>query len=268
MALQLKSASPAQGARWLRDGFRLFGRSPLAFSLLFVSFLATALLASMLPLLGPVLLFCAMPLVSLGFMVAAESSLAGGRVHPGQFITPLRGDAQKRRSLLVLCGLHGLALVVAMALSDAVDGGAFDALVRSGAQGQRPQEVEALVGDPRLAQGLALRFGLMALLSVPFWHAPALVHWGGQGPAQALFSSTLAMWRNKAAFIVYLVAWVGMIGLFGVVTSLLAGLLNARQIVGHLTLPAGLVFSTVFYVSLIFTFHDSFGGTEAVVSAP
>lgn len=268
MALQLKSASPAQGARWLRDGFRLFGRAPLAFSLLFVTFLATALLASMLPLLGPVFLFCAMPLVSLGFMVAAEVSLAGGRVHPGQFITPLRGDPQKRRSLLVLCGLHGLALVAAMALSDAVDGGAFDALVRAGAQGQRPQEVEALMADPRLAQGLALRFGLMALLAVPFWHAPALVHWGGQGPAQALFSSTLAMWRNKAAFIVYLLAWVGMIALFGVVTSLLAGLLNARQIVGHLTLPAGLVFSTVFYVSLLFTFHDSFGGTEAVVSAP
>ena len=25
-----------------------------------------------------------------------------------------------------------------------------------------------------------------ALLSVPFWHAPALVHWGGQGLTQAL----------------------------------------------------------------------------------
>lgn len=268
MALQLKSASPAQGARWLRDGFRLFSRAPLAFSLMFVSFLGAALVASVLPLVGPVFLFCAMPLVSLGFMVAAEASLAGGRVHPGQFISPLRGDPAKRRSLLVLCAVHGLTLALAMGLSDAVDGGAFDALVRSGAQGQQPQQVEALLADPRLAQGLALRFGLMALLSIPFWHAPALVHWGGQGPAQALFSSTLAVWRNKAAFVVYLLAWAGMIALFGVVTSLLAGLLDARQIVGHLTLPAGLIFSTVFYVSLLFTFHDSFGGTEAVVSKP
>ena len=268
MSLQLKSVRPAQGARWLRDGFRLFGRSPLAFSLMFVSFLALALVSSIVPLAGPVLLFGALPLVSLGFMVAAESALSGGRVHPGQFIAPLKGDAVRRRGLLVLCGLHAVALLAVMAASDAVDGGAFDALVAAGSTAKDPKEVETLLADPRLTQGLMLRFGGMALVSIPFWHAPALVHWGGQGAAQALFSSTLALWRNKGAYIVYLAAWMGMIALFGVVTALLGSLLGMRSAVGQLSLPAGLIFSTVFYVSLIFTFHDCFGGSEAVVSPP
>jgi hypothetical protein len=39
---------------------------------------------------------------------------------------------------------------------------------------------------------------------VPFWHAPGLVHWGSQGVGQALFSSTLAVWRCRGAFVVYL----------------------------------------------------------------
>jgi hypothetical protein len=33
-----------------------------------------------------------------------------------------------------------------------------------------------------------------------------------------------------------------------------------------ISLPAGLMFSTVFYVSLLFAFNDSFGGGEARTS--
>ena len=60
-------------------------------------------------------------------------------------------------------------------------------------------------------QALALGLGLAALLSVPFWHAPALVWWHGQGLAQSLFSSTLACWRNKGAFTIFGVAWMGVL---------------------------------------------------------
>ena len=101
-----------------------------------------------------------------------------------------------------------------------------------------------------------------ALLSVPFWHAPALVHWGGQGVAQALFSSTLAVWRCKGAFFVYALAWAALMLLFGIVTALVFGLLGVPQLVGLIGVPAGLVFSAVFYISLLFTFNDSFGGVD------
>ena len=63
--------------------------------------------------------------------------------------------------------------------------------------------------------GPGTRFGLAACLSVPFWHAPALVYWQGQGVGQALFSSTLAVWRCKGAFLMYSLAWVGVIAIFG-----------------------------------------------------
>ena len=268
MALQLKTVSPGQGAHWMRDGFRLFGRHPLAFSLLLVSFLFAALLVSMVPLVGPLVMLAALPLMSLGFMVACESALRGGPIHPGQFIQPLRGDATRRRALLGLCLAYGAATLVVMLLSDWIDGGRFDRLQRLFAQGGSGAEIEALLADPRLASGAAFRFGAIALMSVPFWHAPALVHWGGQGWGQALFSSTLAVWRAKGAFVVYIVSWVAMIALFGAVTAALSALLSAREFAGILLLPSVLIFSTVFYVSLLFTFRDSFGGSTAEVAAP
>ena len=57
-------------------------------------------------------------------------------------------------------------------------------------------------------------------LSVPFWHAPALVHWSGMGIAQALFSSTLAVWRCTGAFVVYSLCWAALILIFGVAAAL------------------------------------------------
>jgi hypothetical protein len=109
---------------------------------------------------------------------------------------------------------------------------------------------------------MALRVALITLVSVLFWHAPALVHWGGQSPAQALFSSTLAVWRCKGAFLVYALAWSALIVVFGTVTSLLLVLLGQLQLLRLVALTGGLILSTVFYVSLLFTYLESFGGTR------
>lgn len=262
MALSLKTVAPLHGAHWVRDGFRLFGRHPLAFSSLFAGFLLAMLLSSLVPLVGPLVLLAAVPLLSLGFMVASESALHAGPIHVGQFFTPLRGDPARRRALLVLCGLYAVGAVLIMVVADTVDGGAFERLQRLLAQGGRSKEVQALLEQPAFQWAMAMRTVLITLLSVLFWHAPALVHWGGQGTAQALFSSTLAVWRCKGAFLVYTLTWTGLIVVFGVVTSLLLGLLGQPRLMGIVALPGGLILSTVFYVSLLFTYVDSFGGTR------
>jgi hypothetical protein len=121
-----------------------------------------------------------------------------------------------------------------------------------------PDVVAARLADGRLQLGLVMRFGLAGLLSVPFWHAPALVHWGAQGVAQSLFSSTVAMWRNKGAFTMFSLVWLGVVLAFGVAANLIAALLGQAQLVALLAMPASLLLSTVFYTSLYFTFADCF----------
>jgi hypothetical protein len=99
----------------------------------------------------------------------------------------------------------------------------------------------------------------LTLVTIPFWHAPALVHWAHQGALQALFSSTLAVWRCRGAFVVYALTWFTLMLTLGMLSALLFGLMGLGQLGSVLALPLGLFLSTLFYVSLIFTFNDSFG---------
>jgi hypothetical protein len=106
------------------------------------------------------------------------------------------------------------------------------------------------------------------LLSVPFWHAPALVLWGGQGVWQALFSSTLSLWRAKGAYFVYGLAWTGASALFSLTLGLLAGALGAQSSVLLLVPALAITLSTAFYVSLWFSFVDCFGSPDEADAAP
>lgn len=263
MPLLLKTVPASRGARWVGDAFRLFGRRPLAFTMLFMLFLLAAFVVAQVPLLGGLVQMMSLPLLSLGFMVAAQSALLDGPVRPMQFVEPLRSDPARRRSLLLLCVIYGVSALLILLLADAVSNHAWDRLQQLMAKGEAAhKEIDALLSEPGVATGALLLAVFGSVLSVPFWHAPALVHWGGQGVAQSLFSSTLAVWRNKGAFFAYFVAWTGVVLLFGVATALLLGLLGAPQLAGLFGVPAGLVFSAVFYVSVLFTFNDCFGGGE------
>jgi hypothetical protein len=263
MPLVLKSVEANRGSRWIGDAWRVFMKRPLGFMGLFGVFLFAALLVSLVPLLWPVVQMMSLPLLGLGFMIAAQSALLDGQVHPRCFIEPLRTDATRRRALLTLCAIYGVALLVILAVGDSLSSGAWGRLQDAMAQGTAGRlEVDTILAEPGVGTGAMWVLLAGTVLTVPFWHAPALVHWGGQAVGQALFSSTLAVWRSRGAFVVYLLSWLGIIVAFGVTTALLAGLLSAREMVGILVLPSVLIFSTVFYVSLLFTFNDSFGGSR------
>lgn len=269
MALSLKTPAPARGALWVREAFRLFARRPFGFAGLFFVFLFVALISALVPLLGPLLQMAMLPLLSLGFMIASVSALKGGLVHPGQFVEALGGDARRRRDILILCLAYGVSAIVLLLLCNWIADGKLGELQRVlGSGDASPQEIDALAADRGVFVGTVCGIVGATLLSVPFWHAPALVFWGGQGVAQALFSSTLAVWRAKGAFLVYALAWAALAAGAGLVSALLLGALGAAQLAGLVALPIGLMFSTAFYVSLIFSFHDSFGQTGAEIPPP
>ena len=268
MALILKPVPTSHGLRWIGDAFKLFARKPLAFSALFAVFLFAAMLVSLVPLLGGLVQMMSLPLLSLGFMVAAQVALLDGKVHPRQFIEPLQTDPARRSALIKLCVTYGVSALLILLLADAVSDSAWGRLQTLIAKGDAAQtEIDALLAEPGVATAAVLAAVLGALLSVPYWHAPALVHWGGQSASQALFSSAVAVWRSKSAFLLYMLGWLAVILTFGLVTALLLGLVGLPQLAGVLGVPAGLVFSTVFYISLLFTFNDSFGGSPVQVDA-
>ena len=248
-----------RGASWVKQGFRAFTRQPLAFSGMFAAFLFLVFLLTLIPLAGPLLLLALLPLGSLGFMIATRDAQHGRMPLPRAFVEPLRQGSGPARSMVLLGVVYAVCSVLIITVSEWADGGALEALMEALADGKAtPASVAEQLADPRLEMGLLLRFGLAGLLSVPFWHAPALVHWGAQGVAQSLFSSTVAVWRNKGAFTVFALVWTGVVLVFAVVANLVAALLGQAQLVTLLAMPASLILSTVFYASLYFTFADCF----------
>jgi hypothetical protein len=257
--MRLRSVVPGRGAAWVRDGFRTFGRYPLGYSGLFAAFLFVIFLLTVVPFVGPMLLLAVLPLGSLGFMLATRAAQGGKFPLPTVFLEPLRSGRERQVGMVKLGLIYASCSILIIWVSDRVDGGALEALMQALGTGRaEPREISERLIDSRLQFGLMLRFGLAALLSVPFWHAPALVHWDGQGVAQSLFSSTVACWRNKGAFLVFGLVWTAVVLVFALAANIIGRLMGAPQLVALLAMPASLILSTAFYASLYFTFADCF----------
>jgi hypothetical protein len=263
--MKLQHVPASRGATWVRQGFRAFALRPLAFMALLFTYTFASLLLFQLPWIGLVALACP-PLLALVFMIGTQLALNGSIPTPVLFAAPFRVSRAQTFSLVKLGVLFLLLSVGVVFLGHWADGGS---LVRAMGLMSRDtpaaqQELAELFVSVRLQVGVLLRFGLIALLMVLFAHAAGLVHWGAHGTAKSLFFSTVAVWRNKAAFLVYAMTGFLVQMAFSMLTSLLFAL--AGPPVGSLVmLVTSVVLATVFCTSLFFTFVDSF---EASITAP
>lgn len=267
MKLILKPVQARQGVQWIVQALKVFGRQPLGLAGLFGTFLFLALVLMLVPVIGGVVVLAAVPLLGLVMMMGTAAVVRGQRALPGLYLAPFRTDAVRRSRLLVLCAAYGALSLLVLLVSEAIDGGKLKELQELMAAGRDDartrEELQRLLADPQLLGGLYARVGLTALISIPFWHAPALVWWGQQSAAQALFSSTLAIWRSKGAFVSFVAAWVSLLGVSGLGLGLVLQALGLSGLMGVLAMPLGLTLSVIFYASLYFSFVQTFGTGEA-----
>ena len=267
MKLILKPVQARQGVQWVVQALKVFGRQPLGLAGLFGTFLFLALVLMLVPVIGGVVVLAAVPLLGLVMMMGTAAVVRGQRALPGLYLAPFRTDAVRRSRLMVLCAAYGALSLLVLLVSDAIDGGKLNELQELMAAGRDDartrEDLQRLLADPQLLGGLYARVGLTALISIPFWHAPALVWWGQQSAAQALFSSTLAIWRSKGAFVSFVAAWVSLLGVSGLGLGLVLQALGLSGLMGALAMPLGLTLSVIFYASLYFMFVQTFGTGEA-----
>jgi hypothetical protein len=240
-------------------GFRAFFRRPLAFAALFATFMFVVFGSALVPVVGPLVALALMPLVCQGFMIATRKVVDGGVPTPRVFLEPLRAGRARALSMALLGAGYAVATLGIVWLSDALDGGSLQALMDALPDSTRaPDAAASTLSDPELAFGLLVRLALAGALSVPFWHAPALIYWEGHSCAKALFASTLACWRNRGAFAVYGLVWLGVVAMLCLLGGLLVAALGTSQMFSAVAVPLSLVLTTVFYVCLYFTYADCF----------
>jgi hypothetical protein len=266
--MKLQLVPPRQGLAWVRNAFRVFGRQPLGFASLFAACLFVFLLLGIVPVIGTAILLMLPPAGSLLFMVASERVGGGRSAMPGAIAEIATSGRRKLIGLLALGLAYAASTFIAFWIAGVLDGGALAAFFESLPDGKStPDSMATRMADPMLQFGLILRLAFAAALSIPFWHAPALVHWGDQPWAKSLFFSTVAIWRNKGAFAMYGLAWMVLWLVLLVLVSLGVGLLGPQRFTLVAT-PLTLIFSTVFYASLWFTFTDCFAAPEAAEATP
>lgn len=260
-SMRLRKVPASRGLVWVRMGLTLVGKQPLGFIGLFGMTLFGTLLLASFPVLGALAVGVLQPSLWLGFMRATQRAIAGERFGPPVLLEAWRGRSPAQRMLQLRLGVaYLLAATGALLLASLLGSGgeAWQAVIDAA-----PDARDAALDAPALRQDMLLALAFYTPVSLAFWHAPALVHWVGQKPGQALFSSLLACWHNRGAFFVYGLGWAALAGLLATALTLLAVVLGASPaMLQVLVFPLVLGLGGAFYASLYFTVVDCFEQTD------
>ena len=164
-------------------------RQPIALSGLFFMFLAVMTLAGMVPVIGLALALALLPACTLGLMAASKEAMTGKFPMPTVFLSAFRAGRQQLRAMLVLGLLYGVGFWVVMGITALFDGGTFASHYMAG----RMPTLE-MTQQPGTQVAMLVFMGLQLLLSLMFWHAPALVHWHQVPPIKSVFAQFLGIY--------------------------------------------------------------------------
>lgn len=247
---------PARAAlSWFKAGWHSFTRQPFAF-LIFGAMVVTSLIfLGAVPYAGSSLALFLMPGVALFWMVMGREAEQDNAKLTELFRSAFAAVQSQWQALLVLGGAYLACYALALSLSALIDGGELAQLML-GDNAANSTDNSLLI--PSESADAALLFFILYLpISLLFWHAPALVYWGGMSPLKSLFFSWVACWRNWTAYLV-----LGLIWLVLPITTCLLILVLAAMLgnfnVPILLIPTMLLLFTVFSASLYANFRDNF----------
>lgn len=252
--MQINPLRAATGWRWVRDGFSLLRRQPIA--LLAITFLNLMLLSLsvVIPLVGAVSPLVLTPALMVGLMHAVRSAEAGRMPSPGLLFAGFRdAGGTAWRPLLVLGGFNAAATLAALALAALADGGTLMRL----ATGQAGAD-EVGADESSMLYAAVVFVLVYTPIQMAMWYAPLFVAWHKVPPAKALFFSFFAVWRNKWAFLVFGAGWFAVAFLASLAVRLLDSLLGDSPVLLSMLLsPLSLVLITAVYCSFWASYRDA-----------
>jgi hypothetical protein len=247
--MKLNIVPARTGIQWVRLGMQTFMKQPLALAALVFMYSTIAVAMLIVPLIGPFLMMGMVPMGTLGLMAATKVAETRAFPMPAVLLTAFRASRDRVRAMFVLGALYAASLLlIAFVVSSFVDLPVAD---KNTAEVMESAEFRVLM----LASAV-----LYLPVSLAFWHAPALVHWHGIPPIKSLFFSFVACVRNARAFTMYGLAWLGVIAVILAASTLAT--LASPWFGGVVFGAASTLASIAFYISIWFTFRDSFQGAE------
>ena len=257
--MKLNYVAPKEGYTWIRQGIWLFKQNPLGFLMLVFMYVFAAQLAVIIPVIGVFAVLLLTPTLSVGFMTACRQAIQKERIKPSVYIAALKSSPIVRKRILQL-GLVYAAMIVLLSfiLSLLVDFELLLPLMTS----DKPITPEAL-----RQVYLVLFFGAMLYVPVAMlmWFSPVLVAWEDMSVPQALFSSALACWSNKAAFFLYLSIWSAILIAIPLTIGMIFDAINFGQAASYIIAPISMAGLTVMHCSFYATWKACFTDNEVVM---
>jgi hypothetical protein len=241
--MKLNSVPPKDGYTWIRQGVWLFKQNPLGFLMLVFMYVFVAQLAVIIPVIGVFAVLLLTPTLSVGFMTACRQAIQKERIRPMVYLIALQSGLLVRKRILQLGLVYAaLILLLSFILSLLVD---FEQLVPL-ITGDKPITPEALHQIY-----LILCFGAILYLPVAMlmWFSPILVAWADMSVPQALFSSWLACWTNKAAFFFYLSIWSAVLVAIPLSIGMVFDVLDFGQAASFIVAPISMAGLTIMHCS-------------------
>lgn len=259
MKLQILPANA--GITWVKLGVKTFFKQPLALGGLFFMFLACVSVLSIIPVLGSMISLALIPGATLGLMVATLEALRGKFPMPSVLATGFRAGPPRLKAMLALGVIYAAGFTLMMLMISLIGGDSLAQLDLSS-----PEKTRKAMDDADFHTAL-LSGGLMYLvLSMFFWHAPALVHWYNVSPAKALFFSMVACLRNFKAYLMYGLTWLAIMLGSSMILGTLMGILGLQSLGRPIITAFALSMAAMMMTSIYFSFRDSFQHTDETPS--
>jgi len=198
--MEMRKVDAGRGWQWIVEGFGLFRKNPPTWITLFVIYFLAAIVVSIIPVVGPLMMTLLAPAFTAGFMLACRDLEKGEELKLDYLIA---GFKQNAGQLITVGGLYLVGSITILGLMMMGGGGAILGSAALGhMQGMEPNEmmVGAMGG---MLIGLLIAAALLTPLLMAYWFAPALVALRGLTATEAMKQSFFGCLRNWLPFLVY-----------------------------------------------------------------
>lgn len=199
--MQTNKLEPRQGIAWYGCGWNLFKQNVALWLLFGIIFLIINFVVSFIPLLGPLLLALATPLLAAGFMSGADDLRQGRSLEMAVLFRAFSDDAIRTPLLILGALLMGFGILASILLVLFM-GPAMMGMGSAG-DGMGPQHF--------MARGAGIGFVVFliiyVLIAMCMFFAIPLVTFDGMAPVEAVKTSFQAATQNIVPFLLFLIVY-------------------------------------------------------------
>jgi len=227
------------GWYWIHYGLQAFKKQPMA--LIFWALVTNLLvnISYLIPIIGQIALIVLTPSLTFIVLNACRRILKDERMLLKDWLAPLK-ENKIFAKLLQLGGIYFFFLFIASLIATLPFISTINAALPTDGQ-INPNELIQVVKTPVII--FLIQYLVITIL---FWHAPALIGWHAVPMKQALFFSIIACWRNKWPMIVYGVFWAFIYYLFHFFSNYLLSTIGSDLTYFLLTFVSLMVFAILY----------------------